>query len=624
MFPFHNALQTFTFFVTPEYVSWLDEDSGFLQNALDHIFQDWSASHQKSSDPSLPENFQKSIELRVAVVDRIPFPHGSSSGCPGISLVASAWSRHYLKDGLSKRPYDGRNKSKVPLISFKLPSRDEQGGVKITTVHLRPANTLFANGLSHTMFMDRWVVNTESEGGSKVSRKSARESIGRITFNHTFENSALTLPMQQLTQKREILKCMGNVISKLTPNENSEATSASRELEESVSTFLKTRDAVQGNLAVFALLIPKSNSDVDSNQIPVISAKLLGYDKSRTVADEDDAAGNYQSLDRLRLALSQGAHLHRVTSGGGGWGKKEGLLSLEPARGFESEDSEESSAWTPEASEGDSEESRPFWAQSAVPGIVHPGDMVEFYGVFWSPEAEQTLSRKESLLASSKAPATKSWHDRTWAEADVSNIVLGVTNAHDSNVASTLSPHSEVLISVPHHFGMLSEHGMALGTVDFEIDKEATTAQAPYREHETRRTRIDVPHAVLTYSARNWFTTPANLKRVAQVPWRRIRGNVAIEEEPTSPYTYEGSRPIVSAIEAPQRGLDAPHSSKFQNLKDLGDHSTNVAISPISNVLPHHNSEEASGWRLKRATNEDVAIHKYSARVRIRKHNAGH
>ena len=679
MFPFHNALQTFTFFVTPEYVKWLDEDNGFLQHALDHIFGDWSATDQKVSNLSLPEGYQKSIESRVAVVDRIPFPGGGSSGYPGISFVASAWSRHYLKDGLSRRSVDGKTKSTVPLISVKLPSRNEHGEVNITRVLLQPANTLFVNGLPYTMFADRWVGNSEAESGPKFSRKSARESIDQITFNHTFENSSLTLPMQKLTQRREISTCMGNVISKLVQNPDSEATSASRELEESVSTFLKTEDATNGTLAVFALIIPKPRAEIESIQAPVISPELLGYDQSRTV--ENGAVGNHEALDPIRLALSQGAHLHRVTSGGGGWGKKQGLLSLEPALGFGGEESEDTSSWIPEASERDSEESRPFWSQSAVPVIAQPGDMVEFYGVFWSKGAEQTLTRRESLLTASNAPNTKWWHGRAWAEADISNIVFGVTAPQDSNVASTLSTLGEELISVPHHFGMLSEHGMALSTVDFEIDKDATTAHAVHREYETKRTRIDVPHTVFTYSVRNRFATPPNMEKTVKIRWRKVKGDLSDEnapvyhyayggagpvdpgfryayagpgpvgpvfhyayagsapEGPVFRYAYTGSAPGGPASQANQKEPDAPVQSEPRKWKDLERLSAmrlaaqmNRTFLPTINVGPDPPSRKASARqserderrRMKRATKVDVPVTKYPAPFPIRKHNAGH
>jgi hypothetical protein len=520
LFPFHGPLRACVFFITPEYVKWFDEDNEFLQNALDHIYEDWSTSVQKVSNPSLAKNSQPFIETRVVVVDRIPFPDGRSSGCPGISLVVSAWSRHWLKDGLARRPADANSESKVPLICMRLPSRDGRGEVKISGVRLRPANTLFVNGLPYTMFADRWVSNSEAVSGPKFSRQSARKSINRITFNHTFTASSLTLPLQKLTEPREISVCMGNVISKLAERQDSEPTSASRELEERVSAFMTTKNATNGTLAVFALIIPKPGAETGPKRGRLISTKLLGYDKSRAI--DGEASESHRILDSIRLAISQGAHLHRVTSGGGGWGKKQGLLSLEPALDFESEETENTPSWTPEASEGDSEDIRPFWAQSAVPETAHPGDMVEFYGTFLSKDEEHTLIREESLVAASKVLDTSLWRGKTWADEDLSKIVLGVAAPQDSSVASTLAPLGDELISIPHQFGMLSEHGMALTSIEYDINEESTQSFGVRAERETNVTRIDVPHTVLTYSVRNRIAAPPQPK-VEKTPKLRLR-----------------------------------------------------------------------------------------------------
>lgn len=100
------------------------------------------------------------------------------------------------------------------------------------------------------------------------------------------------LPIRPLTQPRRIVEGMGNILRTLM-NGESERAPASRELEAAVNSY---RSDTQGKLDVFARI---------TRQRP------------------EDAAPT-------EFLLSPGTRIHRVLSGGGGWGAKSGLLSLDP------------------------------------------------------------------------------------------------------------------------------------------------------------------------------------------------------------------------------------------------------------------------------------------------------
>ncbi|PWW78204.1 hypothetical protein C7212DRAFT_358227 [Tuber magnatum] len=99
------------------------------------------------------------------------------------------------------------------------------------------------------------------------------------------------LPLKQLTFPRRIEAGMGNIL-KQTSSETGTPQGASRELEKAVLNYIPP--SLSGGLSIFARLTPHSPT-----------------------AHEN-------------LFTAPGARIHRVLSGGGGWGSKAGLLSLDP------------------------------------------------------------------------------------------------------------------------------------------------------------------------------------------------------------------------------------------------------------------------------------------------------
>jgi hypothetical protein len=483
-----------------------------MQKALERIHRDWPAFMQQAN---IRHHF---ILCRVAVVDRIPFPDGSSSGCPGISLAVTPWNGNLLsKSRLQMMLAGGKPEEEVSKISVKIPFQDNHGNWKAFRVQLQAANTLFVNGLRSTMFLEKWVLDNTAVGFPKFLRQDARQYVDRLTMTHTSLNSSLAVPLERLTARKEISMCMGNIISKLVGTSDSEPTSASLELEEQVPAFIKSKNATNGNLSVFALIIPRVRPQTESLERLAMPLELLGHHGS--VRPEDLSYVKQQTLDHIRLAISNGAHLHRVTSGGGGWGKKQGLLSLEPALSFDSEEPDVPPLQVSEGCEGKLEESGPMWSQHS-PQIASPGDSIEFFGHFSSKEEEEALTRKESLLTGLKKPDTSQWSSRDWSEGDMSRFVWGVLPPQDSNGASTTPILGDKLITFPHQFGMLSEAGMVLQRMDYEIDKQAHPKYAAVGEREINMTKIDVPHTVLAYSVPSQKaiqTTPVAETRLAGV-----------------------------------------------------------------------------------------------------------
>jgi hypothetical protein len=604
LFPFHNSLRNVTFFVTPELVGWFDEKNSFMQNALDHIYRDWSASAQKLNDVRLPKDHQYFVQSRVAVVDRIPFSNGKSSGLPGISMAVTKRSGTWLsKSGQSK----GTKKeiSKMPVITVTLPFPEMQKGRKILRILLRPSNTLFVTGLPATMFIEKWAFNEEAVTGKMLSRCTERVHVDHFELYHMFEKSSLAIPLQRLTEPRAIYMCMGNIISKLMGEQASEPISASHELEGKVSAFMAGRNATNGTLSVFALITPKLGAEIRSTQGPAVPNEILGY--YGLAGTTEGSPKNQLVQDHIRVAIAKGAHLHRVTGGGGGWGKKQGLLSLEPAMDFGAEASESCSSWPPEDFDTNSKDNGSFWTRKSAPEVASPGDIVEFYGAFISKEEEQALIQEESIMTALRVPNAVCRSSRSWAEEDTSNIVWGVIPPQDSIGASTASNLSDDLIPIPHHFGMLSEQGMVLQRLDLLEAKQAPGDSEITHERARNVTKIDAPHTVLTYSIPNRMAFRSNENE--NISWRKVEQRAPPQNDPIS-LVEVGSVPV---------GRRAPETNQKE------EHST-PGKTPVRGI-----SERGSSRRTQRTSEQrggtarsEAKIIKYTAPIWIRRHQAGH
>lgn len=109
------------------------------------------------------------------------------------------------------------------------------------------------------------------------------------------------LPLIPLTSPRKVLHCAGNILRELSsPEDPNTGVPASRELESAVDRYLTENPQAPGRkLDIFALItVPDRQPPENGNIDP----------------------WNLQSGQKLR----------RVLSGGGGWGKKMGLLSIDP------------------------------------------------------------------------------------------------------------------------------------------------------------------------------------------------------------------------------------------------------------------------------------------------------
>lgn len=457
----HEDFVTGTLLLTPGLVSWVGDGHPFLGRAINHVWRDVSG----------PE-----VMLTSAVVDALPDPRETTTAAKG---------RRGLQ-GLESLPYSPRGHEGLCLqlcgaqrhrVDYKRSRQDlrtelgqDLGTIRFTarpgrkighrravsrSIVLATANTLFLNGNPYTVLHDIWVRGgAGSHGRGEFGRKSrwALETFDVFMDRGSLGRSGLYLPLEQLTAVRCIRSSMGNIIREIQASAFEELSSsvppqapfpASRELESIVPQILARRKSTKADtpLQIYALVVP---AQLGASYLST-SVKFPG----------------------LQNALWDGASLHRVTSGGGGWGKKQGLLSLDPAISFDQTSMNSNLALPSYPNQEQSSRRENFLA---------PGNFILFYGT------------KEDGRPTEALPPSGSADENQGSE-----VALGVIPEPQQMLdpIEAKSRQSSKIYAVANFFGMFSERGSCIesweGRIDVpEIQEDLTKG--------TVQSRIDVPY----------------------------------------------------------------------------------------------------------------------------------
>ncbi|KAH8905449.1 hypothetical protein BR93DRAFT_960482 [Coniochaeta sp. PMI_546] len=250
---------------------------------------------------------------------------------------------------------DGRRDGRAGLV-FRVPGLGEGEGKEMESggasgrgemdVTVPVANTVFQNGRTSTMFAARWAGTTWDDFRA-VEMVDVGSQVVRVPVEAKQE-TGITVPLLSITTLRTVKSALGNILKTFEADKG--AVPASKELEENVPKLLESRRRmglgnIQGPLNVWALVVP---------------ARLKGRWKVEVL-----------DLLDLQPLLKEGCRLHRVLSGGGGWGAKQGLLSLDPEAKFETTDDEDVESFERDFLAGQN-------GGSGGGSVVGPGDDVVF------------------------------------------------------------------------------------------------------------------------------------------------------------------------------------------------------------------------------------------------------
>lgn len=350
------------FLVTPTFAPWIDPASSFLEQCVNRFLCD--TPNARSLSP---------FHAVVAIIDRLPDVRGQSrdalisgrgqaqSDSEGISLLfvkaenvqgKAAETRHFRSSGTEEPAL-------VFSVNTNAPDRPAH------EVGLRLANTIFINGNENTLFGMRWTYNATSSRLALDQYVNLSNCIITSSVNSVL--NTLRFPLYPVSRRRKVISGMGNILRQVAKSADDAQSNvpmpASSELERELPRYIDEHGIVDQRVSVWALV------ETPEMDVPV-------------------EAGSFQ--DRVSHSLRAGGKLHHVMSGGGGWGKKQGLLSLDPEISFSEANREElltvDQLFEPGAENADpTPDLPPFLAKgfgedlSTLSQTAKPGDYVQFF-----------------------------------------------------------------------------------------------------------------------------------------------------------------------------------------------------------------------------------------------------
>lgn len=458
------------------------ERKDFLQSIIASIYV---ASEIGSSQ--VPDSPYSDIEIKsvAAIVDALPYRDTAAApqrDSEGLSILFSSGSV-YVEPAMPGSAGDDTANYALTFTSEKDPkprfSILGQRPLASRYVTLPIANTFFVNGHRATLVEDTWKVSissklsrTHEERGRLAPTISheRRQDLQTATIHAGFQSNALgrsELPLTPLTTPRPITKAMGNVVTEVQLPERKAP--ASTELESSVSRYISENPGVTsaGPLMIYASVRPRPVA-VSPHQIP--SPPLLDHLYSRDLID------TFEGCTRL----------FRVTGGGGGWGKKQGLLSLDPAVGFDRDDHGTTSSF-PDVEDDDDDIGQVL---SEPKGMMPVGSTIQFW--VWDKRSSDNdgFPGIDIMNIQGHGPRQGS------SVMDKMHLVLGTGARAEEREGiegqeRAVLDKSEIRQQCLHgYFGMLSYGGAAVGSVDV-LEQSAEGRPMLYTG---ARSRVDVPN----------------------------------------------------------------------------------------------------------------------------------
>ncbi|KAL4818015.1 hypothetical protein BDW67DRAFT_174345 [Aspergillus spinulosporus] len=426
---------------TPAFAHWADAQGTFFEQCLSRLYH-------KISDrlPQLP------IHAVGAIVDRLPHytrEHTAFGESEGVSIILARRDNIQGKAATLRQIRFAETEEPTLLFAFREDIRDQSIRQPVHEIGLRLANTIFLNGKENTLFGTRWAYDTSSR--RLKLEKLVDLSICSVMVMPNSIRSSLSLPLCPVGERRKVTSSMGNIlrqVAKHADGKSDESMPASSELEKVLPQYISENVIADRRVTVWALIEKTEKSP---------------YAKSD------------HSQRSLAQAIKNGAKLHRVMSGGGGWGKKQGLLSLDPEMSFgelrdegikplhqllsmdEVDSTYYEAARPPEL---------PMFLQdlSKLSQAAEPGDYVQFFASV--PDRELYADSSISTCESSRNSLS---------------CCFGVMSDADMLSSHTVS-HKNLTV-LPNHFGALSEKA---------ITYQQPLAEAKPDTFETH-TKVDVP-----------------------------------------------------------------------------------------------------------------------------------
>lgn len=436
------------------------------------------------------------IDVLVAVVDRLPRPshwnichvrarkYFDDIGEQGIAFVHTTQPTEHVTPTQSALPAT----SGTMTVSFRVshsametecqrrkgwnrPGRDLHFEDYDSEIQL--ANTTFVTGTKYVLTLTSWLLFSGQRDPVLKSTSNLDSCNLVLPFALSTGNRgtlSTSLPLLPLTQPMMIAASMGNIVRQLLPCPSADTLSsapvpASQDLEAKVAEYFTATASPQRQVKLWALI---TDTESDSNR--------LTMDQSWT----DATVWTHPHARALRAGMSnvlcQGGHFARVISGGGGWGKKAGLVCLDPSTMYEQDEQRERLVReSDDATDADLETLSNLSNQDVLKGK---------YIRFFIAPPERKPSRIDERLPLGVSCAT---------------VELGVIPSTMDNMPETTTSSTEEGDGIrvyKNHFGAMTDTSMVQRVHRTTIQDSGRTLR-----QTGGATKIDVPFARMNYCA---------------------------------------------------------------------------------------------------------------------------
>lgn len=558
----------------------------YARHALDLSFP-LRAFENMSGD----RNLVQPLEVVTAVVDAVPGSRLGEEGKEGIVYLYQQFAQDEPKSSTETASMTGRtgewrtsNKPKPHsgeltftfnglatgnVAEEKLPGRITDG--ISYSVSLPLAQTLFTTGRETTMQLARYVPNPDQSHRLECQSREELQS-ARLSLPFTREKPAAALgyhvrasfPLTPLTPARKVKDCLGNVIKSVSSyasfgqshhgynevlgeDEGKEAAiqPASQELEVAISTHFAQQNMLPSPVEVYALIIPYARGRFATRDKTLgheYARMLLGFSREKS----KDLAPSMIDQAIQELITVGNARLCKVMSGGGGWGEKKGLLSLDPdsygpvekshgSRGKGSDISGQQSQgqWNPEE----------LFGLGYMKAVVESGENIMFFLAESEPAHNSSASASDTTQAASQGrdglnDSRIKLIDQSAELCEDDRAVFGVVRSkmdampasasNDSSLSfqngmlNANTPSKYVVEHVPHLFGAFSAAPLTLVTSRIEALRDGPR-NAPALDHLHSPTKLGVVG----------FHMNVERKLVRTPHWDGVESSRSIREEST-------------------------------------------------------------------------------------------
>lgn len=489
--------------------------------------------------PNLNPTVSKPLDAITAVVDRLPFPDPASPlntagvGSTGGEGLAYLFMTHPPPLSTSSQTPLQPEAQKPGSLTFGMSSIHYKTSVIAlrNSVQLPLAHTIFSNGLPSTLTHTRYHFDPLTGNLRKSESHSLESQEIRLPPTRGLESVVLDTNLVPLTPARPVRTWMGNIIRTLSPtmfrdemkkpikrtsgpdSPPADSLPASQELEEAVSRYFEENSLTPQPVQVWALVIPRKHFRYSRDR-----KRILTFKPGVTIDGE---------LRELRLGVSHflrdGARMHRVLSGGGGWGKKAGLLSLDPDVEYSTRNLRDEKGWQFDFDGTDPDSAIQQHQKEALGDIIHPGDGV----MFFMPNKNPVTPSLDDATARPDSPSIP--EPNSPPKPFLSLLFGPIPSTIDDTPMWTASadPTERANGSRPKHFahtfGAFSEGGMAFQSFDFG--------------DSTTKTKIDVPFSRFEMTS---IEKPAETEKpIAGSPISSISHQLSGEENAPSQQTSE-------------------------------------------------------------------------------------